>query len=373
MVKAFAWFADDRLPIDEIARRFNADPGVPPSPKSLSGRWSHKAIRHLLANARYRGWWQYGDTVNVWQGTKDYSRQIKRTEPLKQGQFEHLRIVPDELWYRAEKRLAEQPRPPRPEPRDGDRRSRPVLLNGLFYCPTHSRILYVGGANGHSMFCKDCMSTHESERPLYSLLNRAMALSLTCRAVAELVRRDEVLVGSIIAACREQAGRAQRPDPARLDGLRREEEKLGRRIRALMENPGETDEDLRETNERLRALRRDRAEVSSALARAAADEARPVVIPDEAEVRGMIDGLAGLLESAASGPSDEDARAAREVVELLTGGRIDLEQMGERRRHGGWLRGRFRVPPGECAGVALLGHPGRRRGGRRDRGGRRLP
>jgi hypothetical protein len=184
------------------------------------------------------------------------------------------------------------------------------------------------------MFCKDCMATREADRPLYSLLNRATALSKTCRALAGVVRRDEALVESTIAACREQAGRAQRPDPERLEALRSEEEKLGRRIRSMMDNPGETEQDLRETNERIRALRRKRAEVSSTLARAEADAARPIVIPEESEVRGMIDGLAGLLESAASGPSGEDARAAREAVELLTGGRIDLEQMGERRRHG---------------------------------------
>jgi site-specific DNA recombinase len=362
VLKAFTWFVEDRLRIDEIARRFNDDPGVPPSPKGLGGRWSHNSVRYLLQNARYRGWWEYGRTVNVWQVAKDYSRQVERPEPLREGQFEHLRIVSDELWHRAQGRLAEHPRPPRPEPRDGDRRSRPRLLNGLLFCPTHDRIFYAGGSNGKLMFCKDCQSTREEDRPLYSLLNRALALRMTCRALARLVSADEALVGSIIATCRDQADRAQRPDPARLEELRRTEAKLNGQIRFLLENNGETDEDRRETADRLRALRRERAEVSSALARAQDDEARPIVVPDEAEVRAMIADLAVLLESAASG-AEEDSQAARETVELLTGGRIELEQMGERRRHGGWLRGRFRARPvgvlaSRSAGVEVEGDDG---------------
>jgi site-specific DNA recombinase len=94
------------------------------------------------------------------------------------------------------------------KPKDGDRISRPRLLNGLFHCPTHDRPPYVGGPHGHMMFCKACTELSAAKRPLFSQLGRALALRLTCRALIELVRADDEIVEMIIAACREEAGRA---------------------------------------------------------------------------------------------------------------------------------------------------------------------
>ena len=70
-------------------------------------------------------------------------------------------------------------------------------------------------------------------------------------------------------------------------------------------------------------------------------------MPEEAEVRALLDDLSRILEEAAA-DSGEGQGAAREVIELLTGGRIDLEQQGERKSHRGWLRGRFRVDLVHC-------------------------
>ncbi|MBL8798464.1 MAG: hypothetical protein JNM56_31505 [Planctomycetia bacterium] len=46
---------------------------------------------------------------------------------------------------------------------------------------------------------------------------------------------------------------------------------------------------------------------------------------------------------AATSNTEANAGKAREVIKLLTGGRINLYQQGERRRHAGWLQGRFSV------------------------------
>jgi len=342
VVRAFVWFVEHRLAIDEIARRFNNDPRVPPSPRSLSGGWSYKAIRYLLANTRYRGWWKYGTIENVWQGKKDYSRQIARPEPLKSAQWEHLRIVPDDLWFRAQLRLARLPNRSGRKPAGGDRKSHPRLLNGLLYCPKHDRPLYVGGGHGKLMYCKDCRATPPEERPLFSLLNRQHALVQTCRSVQALVRRGDELVRDVVAACRDAAARAQRPNPARIDELRRQDQHLSRQIRFIMENAGDTDADRQESAERLRSLRRARTEAAAELARREAERAQTIVVPTEDEVRALLDELGRILEAAAAGDASNDAGDAREVVELLTGGRIDLEQRGERKAQRGWLRGRFR-------------------------------
>ncbi|MBL8798489.1 MAG: recombinase family protein [Planctomycetia bacterium] len=113
--------------------------------------WSYLAVHTLLQNPRYRGLWLYGEKENTWILSKDYTRQVKRPEPLRQVQIEELRIVPDELWYAVQKRLAEEQRlNAGRKPKDGDRQSRPRLLNGLFFCPEHGRPLLVGGAHGKS-------------------------------------------------------------------------------------------------------------------------------------------------------------------------------------------------------------------------------
>ena len=80
--QAFRWYADDRLSIGEIVRRFNGDPKIPRSPRGVNGRWSHEAIRYMLANPRYRGRWEYGARENVFQSKQDYTRRVPRDQPL---------------------------------------------------------------------------------------------------------------------------------------------------------------------------------------------------------------------------------------------------------------------------------------------------
>lgn len=341
--RIFRWYADDRVTIDEIVRRLNGDPAIPLPPRCMTGAWTRTVVRALLENARYRGSWQYGATQTVWQSKKDYARQVPRDEPLRTAQVEGLRVVPDDLWCRAQRRLAGEPRPVGRKPVDGDRRSRPRMLNGLFRCPAHDRPLYVGGAHGRAMFCKACKEMSPEGRPLYSQLNRALALRLTCQALAGLIRGDDGLVGQVIAACRREAERSGRPDPAKLDALRRRVQQLDRQVAFLLDNLGETEEDRRDSADRLRRLRRDRASSAAELAGREADRDRPIAVPGEAEVHSLLAELGRILEAAATDDPGAETGIAREIIATLTGGRIDLEQQGERRPHRGWLRGRFRV------------------------------
>jgi DNA invertase Pin-like site-specific DNA recombinase len=125
----FRWYVEDCVPIDEIARRLQADPTVPLPPRCTTEAWNHGSVRGVLTNARYRGWWEYGKTETVWLSSKDYARQVRRSEPLKEVQVEELRIVSDELWFAAQKRLAEEIRlKAGRKSKNGDRRSRPRVL-----------------------------------------------------------------------------------------------------------------------------------------------------------------------------------------------------------------------------------------------------
>jgi DNA invertase Pin-like site-specific DNA recombinase len=341
--KVFRWYVEERLPISRIVHRLNGDENAPVGLGSTSGRWRHVPVRNLLTNPCYRGSWRYGKTRSVLVPEKDYIRQFPRDQPLREEQREHLRIVDDTLWFGAQRRLAEEPRGSGRNRARGERRTHPTLLNGFFVCPEHDRILYVGGAHGRNMFCTTCRGLPRAQRPLYSELNRARALEQTCTALAGRIRRDPELVELVIAACQRAAADVQKPDPEALRRLAHERDALTARIELVFDNPGETDTDRREAEDRLRRLRRNRAAVEAEIVVLEARHAQTARVPTETEVRALLDRVEGILVAAAHHGSEEETAQAREVIRMLTGGRIELFQQGERRSQRGWLQGRVRV------------------------------
>jgi hypothetical protein len=273
----------------------------------------------------------------VWVSSKDYARQVTRKEPLKEVQIEDLRLVPDDQWFAAQVLLrAEAARLVGRKPRDGDTASRPRVLNGLFYCPAHDRKLYVGGVDGKYMVCKDCRGLPADRRPLFSQLPRTLALRKTCEVLASLVRADAELVGRVTDACRRYAAELQAPDPTRAAALEARLVKRDLRIKFILRNSGDTEADQAESEGELRRLRKERAEDRAELDALRAAAGRAVAIPSDADVASMVGELVDVLVAAAGGPGPESAGLVRELIDRLTGGRIDLEQAGEpRARRGG--------------------------------------
>ncbi|MHB8954932.1 MAG: recombinase family protein [Pirellulaceae bacterium] len=337
----FRCFVTDCVPISEIARRLNDDPEAPWPSRSQTGRWTHRTVRNLLMNACYRGFWSYGKTVTKWQSKKDYARQLLRDEPLRTKQFDHLRIVSDEVWYAAQAKLATYQRPSGRKPKDGDQTARPRLLNGFFWCPIHARALEVSGRHGHAMICKDCRGTDAATRPLFTYLDRQLALQVLCAKIADLLRADEELVHRIVVACQQQAQQLQQADPTRLQQLNAQDAKIARSIEFAVKNLGDTDDDLQLAQNLVHQLRQQRAALLAEVKQLEAAQKRQIRVPSATEVVRFLGELQQILETAALSPPDQEAGRVREVFRLMTGGRISLCQQGERRKHGGWLQGRF--------------------------------
>jgi len=78
--KIFRWFVVDRLPLARILERLNSE-NSPLPPKAIDGYWTHHALRYLIENECYRGWWSYGKGKNVWQSKQDYSCSRARGVP----------------------------------------------------------------------------------------------------------------------------------------------------------------------------------------------------------------------------------------------------------------------------------------------------
>ena len=240
--------------------------------------WTHALVRKHLMNPAYRGFWSYGVAETKWSSEKDYAQRVPRPEPLKSGQFEELRIVSDEIWYAAQKRLAEESAKSGRKPKDG-RKSLPNLLRALFVCPEHTRQLVVGGAYASIVFCPVCRATKAETRPLYSHLNRALALRLTCEKLAELVRLDQDLVDEIVTACQREADAAQRPDPEVERRLRTKLEKIRKTIDFNRRNPGETDEEQAATTRLLKQLNGERVAIEAELSAIEAAKNRVIMPP----------------------------------------------------------------------------------------------
>lgn len=343
VIRIFEWYVVDGKKIDEIVRELNDDPNAPAPPRSLTGLWTRRQVRSVLLDPRYRGFWCYGATEAKWSSEKDYAQQIPRSEPLKSGQFDNLRIISDEMSFKAEELIATEIRNSGRKPKDGDRRSRPQLLRQLFCCPEHGRRLVVGGPNGRILFCPVCRAIKAEKRPLFTYLNRALATRLTCQKLAELVRADEQLAADIVAACQREAERAQRPDPATIDRLRAQADRLAKKIAFNRRNPGDTPEEEAETEKLLKELQAERAKVMAELAAHEAAQKRGIVPPTQQEALAMLADLERVLIEAAGAESDEKIRIARRIIDELTGGRIELFQMGQRKARRGWLQARFHV------------------------------
>jgi transposase len=341
--RIFDWFVVDRLMLARILERLN-DEKVPLSPMSNGVYWTHAAMVYLLRNACYRGLWSYGKGRNVWQSQQDYSKRVLRDQPLREAVFEDLRLVSDEIWFKAQELLDAHPQANAGrKPKDGDSTKRPRLLNGLFFCKEHDQALKVGGDYGQHMACEQCRGLPKAKRPLYSYLNRALALRLTCEALVARIREDSDLVTRVIAACRSKAEDFQQGDVGCLVQQRTKAEKTTAQIQFLLRSAGETDLDREESDQKLKQLRAERAGILADIARKEAAIQQPKRIPTEEDVRALVANLEAILIAAAQGDDPEDVGALRQILELLTGGRIELEQMGERRAYRGFLRGRFKL------------------------------
>jgi DNA invertase Pin-like site-specific DNA recombinase len=339
----FEWFVDEGLSLIAIAQRLNAIEDVAQPRKSNGNGWNDESVRAVLKKSAYRGLWEFSITERTFLPSKDYTRQVLREEPLRTATFERLRIVSDKLWFAAQARLGKNKsiRGRRSEKGDSDTSDR--ILSGLLWCPEHERPLRAYSAFGRYLACPLCAMLSAESRPLFSKPARKVVLQLLCRRLAELIKLDADLIDKVIAAAQARAAAVQRPDASELKQLERKLAELGRRIQFNMNNPGETEEDEQEIAQVLRALRQERRQIQDEVAHIKASELEPIRVPTSDEIRSLIDDMADILQRSAACHVLESQDVARDILQSLTGGRIDVYQQGERKEMQGWLQGRFTV------------------------------
>jgi len=343
VIKIFHWYVVDRVIMARILERLN-DQAVPPGPKSDGTFWTAQALHYLLTNPCYRGLWAYGKGKNVWHNKADYSKRVLRDKPLREKQFEHLRLVPDEIWFKAQELLAASPQKNAGrKPVDGNTVTRPRDLNGLLVCKSHNSPLKVGGTYGKYMFCQKCRNLPQAKRPLYSYLNRALALKMICQSIADAIGEDRRLIDDLIKPFMEAAAGLQESDPKVLAACQAKAEKLTKQIHFIQSNPGDSERDMEESKQKLKVLRGERSIAEAEIAAIVNANRRACRVPTAEEFTELLDELDAVLINAALGKEPADHGVLRTLLELVTGGEIVIEQMGERKACRGWLQARFRL------------------------------
>lgn len=279
----------------------------------------------LLTNTRYRGVWPYGEKQNVWQNKAEYSRQVTREKPLDVRTDEGLRIIDDATWYAAQKQIeVERERQSHRARRGSGKRRYTSVLNGLCHCAKHKdQVLTTCGAQGKYLRCPACKDSGDGY--LTRFVDRALATRLIAGAVGSMLSSDKDLAEQLKQVFVEQVADLQKSDPAEEKTLRRRLDEVSKLITRVLNAPVGTDEDERENQEQVRALRAQRAEVQSKLAHLE-DAKRSAVIPTDEQVNEAINSLAEVLADAAVVGDIEREERAHRILKLVTGGRIEIEQ-----------------------------------------------
>jgi hypothetical protein len=125
--------------------------------------------------------------------------------------------------------------------------------------------------------------------------------------------------------------------------VRHELAQVDRAVALTRRTVGESEAEQAEAERTIRELQEEAAGLRAELARLESVGSRVPRIPTVEEVTALLAEAAERLTDAATSDDPEVIAQARRILELVTDGRIVLEQQGERKPQRGWLRGPFRV------------------------------
>ncbi len=343
IVKIYRWYVVDGMSITAIVRKLNSDPLAPVPNKTTTGYWTYEVLKNHLQNPKYRGEMSYGVKQSQWSNNKDRVESVPRPKPLRTKYNEELRIVPDDCWFEAQKMLsserANSGRKPSTKPSDPFR----IVLRKLFVCPTHERKLAVGGPKAAVLFCPACRSFSPEVRPIFTHLSRELALTKTIDHLISMLREDEKLVDSIVEACQRECDSLATPEPSAIAELQHKISTVDSKIDYNRRNPGESVQEQNQAAEILKELRAIRQEHQLQLASYRQAIVTKSAVPTKDAVKKLLEESCAILLQGKTSTNETELRNARRIIDAITGGRIEIFQLGERIKHLGWLEGRFPI------------------------------
>jgi len=340
VARIFDWFVNDKMGFTKIARNLT-EQGAPKDHRSTKPGWHPSYVRRVLTNTKYVGRWPWGKKINRRNPLTGDVRQEDRDEHERKDwvrEMPHLRIVSDELFEAAQRRVAEigvsgglrkkgrlTGSPP------GGWADHPRhLLAGLLFCRCGARF-HTAGANARYLHCSGRL---KGTCDIKVMVSRERAERMIVEAVGRQVLADPVWTAALHEELRTACTEMDKTLPAELRRVEIElaaaENRIGRLLNALED--GAADGDIRQLLTK-RQGERDRLKVRlTELEHLRKGNLPP---PDEAWVRGKLAELGELLGG--------DGPAAALALRNLVGGRVEVEEVVGAGRVRGFPRLSFAV------------------------------
>ena len=330
--------------IGRIVKQLNTDSSFPRPPKSTKNRFSREFVKRVLGSQAYVGVFVYNDETDVSMLAPNEMRELAITDG-NVFTFPDLQIVSDEEFLKAQLTLAENSQKLRaslrsPRSREANSPERPMLLNRFMFCPGCENQLVAAG-DGRAYGCKTCKFHPVGDQFLYSSVSRRLTTDLIVKAICNEVLSKQAVVDACVAQFLLETERMLKPDPRDLARLKKDRKAVKDQLGMLVRTFSGDDEDLirNELNEFRNRLRK----LDMEIAQEQRHVDQVVNLPTEDEARQVLAALPEILMSAALAPTDDELDKARELICLLTGGRIEFFQEGEKKAQVGWLQARFKV------------------------------
>ena len=330
--------------IGRIVKQLNADSTFPRPPKSKKKQFSRDFVKRVLGCEAYVGVFVYNDETDVSTLSPNEMRELAITDG-NVFSFPNLQLVSDEDFLKAQMALAENSQKRKsalksPRSRETDSLERPMLLNGFMFCPGCENQLVAAG-DGRAYGCKTCKFHPVDDQFLYSSVSRRLTTDLIVKAICNEVLSKQAVVDACVARFLLETERMLKPDPGDLVRLKKDRKAAKDQLNMLIRTFSGGDEDLirddlNEFRNRLRKL-----DVEITQEQRHVDQI--VSLPTEDEAREVLAALSDTLMAASLAPTDDELDKARELICLLTGGRIEFYQCGRKKAQLGWLQARFKV------------------------------
>ena len=331
--------------IGRIVKQLNADSSFPRPPKSKKKkRFSRDFVKRVLGCEAYVGVFVYNDETDVSTLSPNEMRELAITD----GNvffFPDLQIISDEDFLKAQMALAENSKERKlalksPRSRESDFLERPMLLNGFMFCPGCDNQLVAAG-DGRAYGCKTCKFHPVDDQFLYSSVSRRLATDLIVKAICKEVLSKEAVVDACVARFLLETERMLKPDPGDLVRLKKDRKAAKDQLNMLIRTFSGGDEDL--IRDDLDEIRNKLRKLNMQITQEQRHVDQIVSLPTEDEAREVLAALSDTLMAASLAPTDDELDKARELICLLTGGRIEFYQCGQKKAQLGWLQARFKV------------------------------
>jgi DNA invertase Pin-like site-specific DNA recombinase len=335
LIRQHATWLLQGMPLREGVKRWRAA-GGPADPRSSTGKMTYSAYRRLFTNQRLIGVWEFGRKRNSWSSKRDYTRQVVQPDhEVTTVLREDLRILPDEVFFALEAKLAAQQTGPR-GPRKGKEPRLHDLVTEVFVCGRCQRRFHVAGAYGQAMHCP------EPDCPSHALVNRQEAVAAVAAKLSELLADDRDLVEQVVASTQDLDRTSEDDDAREVQRLEQKIRDLSNRINDLLDLAGQgSDVDRAEVMAKVRAVQAERGGHRLELTKRKERASGRTPVTAEC-VRQVLADLKTLLEDGAAGRLGPEAiyRAA-DLFKRLVGGAVEVVVKVRPGRKRGAVGGRF--------------------------------